>query len=243
VALQDQANQLQQMAESLPDLMWGCRADGSCDYVSRQWVEYTGIPGTEQLGYGWLERIHSEDREQVRAAWRLAVKSGERFEQELRLRGGAGAYRWFRMRAVPIKDAKGNIQKWYGASTDIDDWKRAEMARLQNAAMLEIVLSGMDEGYLLINDEGRVVASNPAAERMLARSALVGQPLFEVIPDLRGSAFEQKLHEAVASKGPFDATVEFPSARHTYSVRVKAQAKGREVALFLRRAPTAGVDG
>src|SRR5262249_31119554 len=75
-SLAEQAGQLRQMAESLPNLVWGARPDGSCDYFSRQWAEYTGVPDADQLGYGWLDQVHPEDRERVRESWRAAVKSG-----------------------------------------------------------------------------------------------------------------------------------------------------------------------
>jgi two-component system CheB/CheR fusion protein len=122
-ALREQASQLRQMAESLPNLVWACRTDGSCDYLSRQWVDYTGIEEKEQLGYGWLEQVHPEDRVRVRDAWRAAIKSGVDFKLEYRLRSARGEYRRFMVRSVPIRDAKGTILKWYGSSTDIHEVK------------------------------------------------------------------------------------------------------------------------
>jgi len=125
-ALRDQASQLRQMAESLPNLVLGARPDGSCDYISRQWVEYTGIPDTDQLGSGWLDRVHPDDREHVGEEWRAAVRTGKRLDVEFRIRAASGEYRWFKTRSVPIRDAQGTILKWYGTSTDVDDLKRRE---------------------------------------------------------------------------------------------------------------------
>src|SRR5262249_4067815 len=73
-SLREQASQLKQMAESLPTLVWNCRPDGSCDYVSQRWVEYTGIRDAELVGYGWLDQVHPEERDRVRDAWRAAVR-------------------------------------------------------------------------------------------------------------------------------------------------------------------------
>ena len=126
-ALSDQASQLRQMAESLPEPGLGLHdADGSCDYISRQWVEYTGIPDTDQLGSGWLDRVHPDDRERVGEEWRAAVRTGKRLDVEFRIRAASGEYRWFKTRSVPIRDAQGTILKWYGTSTDVDDLKRRE---------------------------------------------------------------------------------------------------------------------
>ncbi|MEY4545624.1 MAG: hypothetical protein RL685_1819 [Pseudomonadota bacterium] len=126
LALREQASELQQMAEALPDLVWTCRADGTCEYLSPQWQEHTGVPLSAQLGYGWLEQVHAADRERVRGGWRAAVRGGQRFDSDLRIRRADGGYCWFKARAVPIRDGSGAIKKWYGANTDVDDLKRAE---------------------------------------------------------------------------------------------------------------------
>src|SRR5262249_1841946 len=98
----EQVQQLRLLTESLPNLVLGCRANGSCDYLSPQWVAYTGIPEAEQLGYGWIEQAHPEDREGVWDGWRAAVKAGGTFDLQFRIRRGDGAYRWFKSRAVPV---------------------------------------------------------------------------------------------------------------------------------------------
>jgi two-component system CheB/CheR fusion protein len=123
--LRDQASQLRQMAESLPILIWGCRPDGSCDYVSLRWVQYTGLPESGLLGYGWQEQIHPDDRERVRAEWRSTVSSGQDFNSDFRLQNAKGEYRWFQTRAVAIRDSRGTVLRWYGSNTDVDELKRA----------------------------------------------------------------------------------------------------------------------
>jgi len=139
-ALREQASELIQMAEALPDLIWSCLADGTCNYLSPQWLEYTGVPNSEQLGFGWLEQVHVEDRERVREGWRGAVKMGIRFDGEFRLRSSTGKYRWFKARAVPIRNAAGVIVKWYGANADVDEL--ALPASGQSAPELQRELDG-----------------------------------------------------------------------------------------------------
>src|SRR5262249_1430056 len=68
-SLREQADQLKRMTESLPNLVWSCRPDGACDSVGGRWIEYTGVPEAEQLGYGWLEQVHPDERERVRERW------------------------------------------------------------------------------------------------------------------------------------------------------------------------------
>jgi two-component system CheB/CheR fusion protein len=118
-ALREQANQLQQMTDALPNLIWSFRPDGACDYVGPQWEKFTGTSATDQLGYAWMELLHIDDRERARAGWAAAIRTSNEFNIEFRIRDRNGNYRWFQSRTVPIRDAQGAIVKWYGSSTDI----------------------------------------------------------------------------------------------------------------------------
>lgn len=139
-ALRESERRLRTLAESLPHLVWTCRPDGWCDYLSPQWVEYTGQPEADQLGYGWAEHLHPDDRDRVRAEWAKATERGDRFDIEFRIRRADGAYRWFKTRAVPLRDASGTIVKWFGSNTDFEDHKQAESrlrAQLERLALLD----------------------------------------------------------------------------------------------------------
>jgi PAS domain S-box-containing protein len=126
LALQASEERLRTLAESLPNLVWTCRADGWCDFLSLQWVQYTGRPAVEQLGYGWAEHLHPQDRPRVQAEWEAAVKQGELYDTEFRIRRADGVYRWFKTRAVPLRDQHGEIVQWFGSNTDFEDIKRAD---------------------------------------------------------------------------------------------------------------------
>ena len=124
--IKDNEKRFRELIESLPQLFWTCRVDGPCDYLSKQWVEFTGIPEVEQLGYGWLEQLHPEDKDRTVSEWMEKVKTGESFDIEFRIRRYDGVYRWFKTRAVPMHDAEGNIIKWFGSNTDFQEIKKAE---------------------------------------------------------------------------------------------------------------------
>lgn len=124
-----------QLSESLPLLVWTSRGeDGMCDYLSPQWVEYTGISEDLQLGFEWFGQIHPDDRQQTIDFWKQQSEKGEFFEIEFRIRRYDGVYRWFQSRAMPLKDANGKIIKWFGTNVDIDNRKLNEqtMQLLQN---------------------------------------------------------------------------------------------------------------
>jgi PAS domain S-box-containing protein len=121
------------LVEALPQLVWSTRPDGFCDYVSRQWTQYTGIPREELLGSGWLKTVHAADHPRVEASAAGGFAEGKSFAFEYRIRGSDGTFRWFVARGQPIRDDQdGRITQWFGTSTDIDDQKRSE-ERLESA--------------------------------------------------------------------------------------------------------------
>ena len=159
-ALRENESQLRQLAESLPQLIWTGLPEGRCDYLSRQWIEYTGIPEAEQLGYGWLQQLHPEDRERVKAQWNSAVKSMALFDVEYRMRGKDGVYRCFKARAVPIWDAQGKLLKWYGSNTDIEDMKRGELIIRDAREYADNIVATVRESLVILDAELRIVTAN-----------------------------------------------------------------------------------
>ena len=121
---------LRLVVDTLPALVWSKLPDGSADFLNQRFREYTGLSVEEGLGWGWMNAFHPEDR--AEEEWRAAFAAGEPFEKEARLRRADGEYRWFMLRAAPLRDERGNVVKWYGTTTDIEDRKRAEAA-LQEA--------------------------------------------------------------------------------------------------------------
>jgi PAS domain S-box-containing protein len=126
-ALHASERRFRQLAEALPQLIWECRGeDGMCDYLSPQWVAYTGIPEEEQLGFRWLEQLHQDDRAPTVEAWNAAASAGSVFAVDFRIRRHDGVFRWFATRALPLRDDDGHIIRWFGSNTDIDDLKEAQ---------------------------------------------------------------------------------------------------------------------
>ncbi|HEY6880160.1 MAG TPA: PAS domain S-box protein, partial [Polyangiales bacterium] len=120
LALQHRA-ELTTLVESVPNLMWACAVDGPCTYLSPQWLRYTGIPAEPQLGDGWLQQVHPDDRDSLMAAWMRSVRNTDVMRTRIRLRRHDGEYRWFENHAVPQLDASGKVEKWFGSSTDVHE--------------------------------------------------------------------------------------------------------------------------
>ncbi|WFB37770.1 PAS domain-containing protein [Kiritimatiellota bacterium B12222] len=152
----------QQLIESLPQLVWTCRADGQCDYLSPQWVGYTGVPEGAQLGDGWMERIHPQDRARMLKRWEEACRHGRPLDEEFRIQRADGVYRWFQSRAVAQKNAQGEIIKWFGTHTDIDDRWQAETQAKASFKAIEDFKNALDEHALVTTTdvEGRIISVN-----------------------------------------------------------------------------------
>lgn len=118
--------QLQFMAESMPQKIFTATPEGTVDYVSPQWQEYTGMLPTELVGNGWEKLFTPEEFTHIAKLWRHAMKSGEPFFVEHRLRRHDGECRWHITQARAMHDKNGTIIKWFGSSTDINDTKTSQ---------------------------------------------------------------------------------------------------------------------
>ena len=136
-ALLHSEHRFQRLAESLPQLVWTCLPDGSCDYLSPQWFEYTGMAGAEQSGSGWLHQVHPDDRERAERAWTKCVATGARFDIEYRIRRFDGAYRWFAARGATLRDSAGRVTKSIGHAIDVDDRIQMEQRFTERTHALE----------------------------------------------------------------------------------------------------------
>jgi PAS domain S-box-containing protein len=129
--------ELDAIIHTAPDIIFSRQADGNRDYISDRFYEYTGAgPGTAD-GMGWMEYVHPDDRERTIEEWDRCVGSGANYEAEYRMRSRNGLYRWFRARAVPIRDQNGEVIRWYGTCSDIHDSKLLEQAMRESATKLE----------------------------------------------------------------------------------------------------------
>jgi PAS domain S-box-containing protein len=135
-AVRRSEKELRDLLEKMPVIAFTARPDGFNDFQSQKWLEYSGLQMEESEGHGWHGAVHPEDLESHVRNWAAALANGQPFEDEVRHRSATGEYRWFLTRAVPLRDERGNIVKWFGVTADIEDRKRAEEAVKRNEAYL-----------------------------------------------------------------------------------------------------------
>jgi PAS domain S-box-containing protein len=159
-ALRKNEDVLRMVIDTIPAMAWSVLPDGVVDFLNQRWLDYAGL-SLEQYVKEPMQVIHPQDVPKVLEKWFVDMPAGKPYEDEMRLRRADGEYRWFLVRTVPLRDQQGNIVKWYGTSTDIEDRKRAEDAlresedrlRLVVATIPAIVWSALPDGSVdFVND-------------------------------------------------------------------------------------------
>lgn len=114
------------LANTVPCVVWTARSNGLLDYINQRWYDHSDIPIENSLGEGWTLSVHPDDLPQASEAWAHAVKTGNLYQIEFRLLDKWGKYRWYLVRALPLKEDDGEIRKWYGTNTDISEQKELQ---------------------------------------------------------------------------------------------------------------------
>ena len=151
---------LRTMIDQMPTLAWSCRPDGSAEFVNQRWLDYTGLSMEEAVGWGWQATIHPEDLGKTMETWLRIVASEEPGKDEARVRRFDGEYRWFLFRAVPVRDERGKVIRWYGTSTDIEDRKQAEEKLRQDERELRRITDAIAEPIGVLAPDGSTLYAN-----------------------------------------------------------------------------------
>ena len=136
-------SELGALIENVPAMVFIALPGPSNTFASRRWRDYTGLSTEQTGGIGWQSVVHPEDLKRHMEKWGVSSATGEPFEDEARFRRASdGEFRWFLIRAVPLRDENGNMLKWYGVLTDIEDRKRSEALIAGEKRVLELVAKG-----------------------------------------------------------------------------------------------------
>jgi PAS domain S-box-containing protein len=233
-ALRSNERNLSLIINTMPTLAWSAAPDGSVDFLNQRWLDYTGLSPEQALGRGWTAAIHPDNLNRIAEYWQSIMQTGEPGEIEARFRRFDGEYRWFLFRANALRDESGNIVKWYGTNTDIDDRKRAEaqveQAYLRLAEAQQLSKTGSFIADLVGDDHNwseeafRIFEFDPAAKVTVQMVRDTIHP--EDLPTF----------DAVIARGMTGADVEFRfrivttrgAVKHLRGLaRVMAQSEGR----------------
>jgi PAS domain S-box-containing protein len=189
-AFEDAARRLQQLYEDLrrseqslrdvvntvPAHVWSASADGALEFINGPAHKFAGLPADEFMNWNWERVLHPDDRAGFVAAWRAAVSVGRPMEREVRVRRADGLYRWFLIRNVPLRDEAGNVVRWYGSGTEIEDRRRAEQ---EITALNDRLMKAQEEERSRIAGE----LHDGVVQQMTTVNLLLGAAKRQVPPD------------------------------------------------------------
>ena len=218
--LRDSGAQLRALADSMPQIVFGARADGTLDYFNSRWHEFTGFGAGEPGEFGrWPDALHPDDRAPARAAWAAAVESGGDYQIEFRFREAAtGEYRWHLGRAVAERDGKGRVARWYGTYTDIDDAKRLTARLAQSEARFRTLAETVPGFVWTATPDGRLDYTNSRVAEFsgLPDGAALGEGWADLVhPDDRAHAAEAWA-ASLESGGPYQTEFRLKRRDGTY---------------------------
>ncbi|WP_020471803.1 PAS domain S-box protein [Zavarzinella formosa] len=153
--LQESEDRFRTLAEAMPQIVWTARPDGYLEYFNARWYEFTGLTPEESIGSDWKYPLHPGDSENTRVRWQHSLQTGDFYEIEYRLRGREGDYRWFIARATPVRNAAGQIIRWFGTCTDIDDFRRISDEAQTNAQRFRTLTESIPQLVWNTDSHGR----------------------------------------------------------------------------------------
>ena len=138
-SLRQSEDDLRTLANSIPQLAWIASFDGTIAWYNQRWHDYTGTSAEQMAGDGWSIAYDAQYLPPMLQGWKAALHDGTPFEMEFPIRGADGQYRWFLTRANPVRDRGGQLLRWFGTSTDVDQVKRAQEALRDETCVLELL--------------------------------------------------------------------------------------------------------
>jgi PAS domain S-box-containing protein len=197
-------DRLQLVIDTIPTLVWRAGPDGVPDFLNQPALDYTGL-SLDQAETGWPRAFHPDDKKGMLVKWSAIRESGMPGGLEARLRRFDGEYRWFLFQAVPLRDESGNIVKWYGSSTDIEDRKRAEVAlRESEQRFRDYAETASDWLWEAGPDHRTTRISAPVNTIGFTPSGLTGLTRWDIATDVESEPEKWRQHRAmIDARRPF----------------------------------------
>ncbi|MEN0014829.1 MAG: PAS domain-containing protein, partial [Solirubrobacteraceae bacterium] len=167
LALRESERRFHDFAESLPVMAWSTDATGSCDYLNRRWLDYTGAAPGQHHGWSWLDALHPEDRPKFADVWMAAIADGSPATCEYRVRRYDGEYRWFDLRVVPVLGHEEQVTRWYGTAADIHDAHELRASLAEREAQLSAALVAGSMARFAYDLESRRFTSDPFLSELI----------------------------------------------------------------------------
>jgi len=238
--------QFEDITNMIPQMIWRTTPTGEHDYYSQRWYDYTGLSVEESEGEGWLRGFHPDDLKIAAPKWAHSLATGDEYLTEYRARSAAGDWRWMLGRAVPMRDERGNILKWFGTCTDIHDLvltrEEAKQTRAQLERVIEharITLWAVDMDRQLSLFEGQPMYEPNPQQIQRAKQDFIGVSIWDIF---REQGRDNELHRY---RRPLEAILTGKSKDETIEVEVSSTGRWFKTRLvpLIRQERAGGIEG
>ncbi|HSI69335.1 MAG TPA: CheR family methyltransferase, partial [Gillisia sp.] len=194
------------LADTIPQLIWISNAVGKFEYFNSKWRQFTGLEAGEDLNSTWASFVHEDDLERVLTNWNECLKTGNAFSMEYRLKSKEGTYNWFLVKALPLFSTDGEIIKWFGSYTNIENQKEAETALLKSREHFRRLAELVPGKISQADANGRVKYFNKSwiDYTGLSRKDLLDFTWEQVLHDEDREKAKEKWAACVATGQPFE---------------------------------------
>jgi PAS domain S-box-containing protein len=207
-ALRASESRYRVLAELSPQALWTTDKEGQVLYANRRFLDYAGKQSLPRDPQEYLNLFHEEDRERALAAWMHSVTTGEDFAIDVRLvRAADGAARWWHLRALPLRDEAGAIERWLGVADDVHEGRMAEQAvRIERARLVEMFRQAPAFMAMLRGPEHIFERTNRQYQELIGNRDVVGKPMRQALPEAEEQGFITLLDRVYETGEPFVAT-------------------------------------
>ncbi len=232
--LRESEERFRHLADSAPVLIWIVQADGAGIYFNQSWHNFTGRTLEQELGSGWTDGLHPEDRAACTGDFHDRIAAQVAYTKEFRLRRHDGEYRWLYTSAVPRWQPDGQFAGFIGTCVDLTEVRETHEALRRSEAHQTAILESAQDCIITIDHEGRILEFNAAAELAFGRSRdqVRGRPLVEVVIPAGSRRSYQQILAQYASAGAAD-----PPARRTHGTALRADGTIFPVEFTVTRLP------
>jgi PAS domain S-box-containing protein len=206
-ALRASESRYRLLAELSPQALWTTDREGRVLYANKRFLNYAGKDSIPTDPEEYPRLFYKEDREQALAAWMHSVKTGEDFAADVRLvRAADGAARWWHLRALPLRDEAGAIERWLGVGSDVHETRVAEQAvRTERARLVEMFRQAPAFMAMLRGPEHVFERTNRQYQDLIGNRDVLGKPLREALPEAAEQGFVAILDRVYQTGEPFVA--------------------------------------
>src|ERR1700722_16610159 len=194
--LKKSEDRLRLVIDTIPTLVWRAGPEGVPDFLNQPALDYTGL-SLDQTETGWPRAFHPDDKKGMLQKWSAIRESGMRGGLEARLRRFDGEYRWFLFQAEPLRDEAGNIVKWYGSSTDIEDRKRVEEALRESEQRFRDYAETASDWLWETGPDHRVTRLSDLYNVGIPPSHVIGVARWDIATDVESEPDKWRLHRAM----------------------------------------------